>query len=213
MLTTSESLKAASVFSESFESPVVSNSPFFQIFGEGTSVGAFDVDNEFSVTLENSFLRGRQALDGNQVLILGRVGDGGYESRITTTLVGLEIGQEYELDFHYSSIAFAGHYGTVTLKVELGLGNLLDQFSFTVPDLGQGLVLYGTPQNPWSRRSVRFIAGEEAYSLAIEGRPVGRIGPYAALDLIEINAVPECTRAYLLAGGLFLLTARKRKKR
>lgn len=191
-----EAIHARVVFTDSFETPLVSQSPFNQTLNEGDAAGRFEV-NFGPFTLENSTARGRNAFDQDQVLLFGLVGDGRYESEIKTVLTNLQHGQLYKIEFYYSCVAFARHYGTANLVVKLDF-EPMDRFSITVPDQGQGFVGFGTVANPWTEGSVLFTATAAEHTLGFTGFTFP-IGPYAALDMVQVSAVPE-PATWVLAG-------------
>jgi hypothetical protein len=194
-LSLSTAAVAAPVFTDSFESPVISTA--YQSFAAGSSVGAWTVGG-LSVDLVRSPSFPIPAADGNQYVDLvgsgpGAIGPGAI-SRSLTTLVP---SQEYQLTFQYRgnfydpSPAFGQYMGLAVA----GAG-LPSTIGITYADSVQG----------WKTATLNFSATSPSTLLSFSALTSGsNFNGGLLIDDISVAAVPEPFEWAMMLAGLGLV--------
>jgi len=127
--------------------------------------------------------------------------DGAFQiGAITQSITGLTIGQSYALSFYWGAAQQSGYTGATTDKWTVQLGN--ESFSTSVLDDASHAF------SGWKQQTFTYIATQttETLSFLATGTPSG-VPPFALLDGVTLNQVPEPSSLALQALGLLGLAA------
>lgn len=137
---------------------------------------------------------------------VGLDGDRSYGAPIEQTISGLRVGHSYKLTFDWAATQLRNRTGDTTNQLVASLGGD-SQSTPVVSVASQGF-------QGWYKQSFTYTAtaSSEVLQFLANGSPAG-LPPYALLDGVSLNAVPEpATWALLLTGfGVVGVAARRRR--
>lgn len=162
------------------------------VAGTATTVSA---KNRFGSTsgemLATSFT-GSSPNGGN---FIGMDGDSSYNGLLSQTVMGLVVGNRYDLTFYWAATQLQNRTGATTEALQVSIGSN----TFTTETLSvqsQGF-------SGWKSVLYSFTAtsGSQVLSFLSLGTPTG-LPPIALLDGVSVTAVPEPATLALLGAGL-----------
>jgi hypothetical protein len=124
---------------------------------------------------------------------------------ITQTIIGLTVGQSYNLTFYQAAGQQQNGTGATTNQWQVSLGSQT-QFSTLMP-LPQGGIA------PWQSQAMTFSASSTSELLSFIAVGTGGVPPQVFLDGVDMEAsVPEPSARFLLAGiGTAIAVGRLRR--
>jgi hypothetical protein len=136
--------------------------------------------------------------------------DGAYQDQpIQQTVSGLTVGQQYSVSFYWAAAQQEGYTGATTEQWQVSLGSETETTAATLSIPSMGF-------SGWQQTTLTFTADStsDVLSFLAFGTPSG-VPPFALLDGVDMEAVPEPSTVLLLGAGLAglgLLQLRRRMK-
>jgi PEP-CTERM motif len=117
---------------------------------------------------------------------------------LSQTINGLTKGDQYSVSFYWAGAQQSGFTGATTDQLTVGFGSAPTQTTATVSVASQGF-------SGWIQQTFTFTAEStsDVLSFLASGTPANSEPPFALLDGVSVNAVPEPSTA--LIAGLSLL--------
>jgi hypothetical protein len=182
-------------------------------FGNVANASTIDADTRFTSTEPQHLNSNFDSLSPNGGNFVGLDGDPSANGPLDQTIMGLTLGQTYELTFDWAGIELSNRTGYDSIQLTGSLGG--DPFATSVylntAPAGQPGSFSG-----WMTANFTFTANStsELLSFLAVGTPAANLPPFALLDGVSLTAVPEpSTWAMMLVGfgGLGYAAFRRRR--
>lgn len=137
---------------------------------------------------------------------MGLDGDSGVRGALSQAITGLQIGQQYKVDFSWAGIQLSNRTGATTDRLDVSLGaQTLSTATINVPNQGF---------SGWKQESFVFTAtsANSTLSFLSIGTPNG-LPPMILLDGVSMQAVPEPATLSMMGIGMLGLGVVRRVRR